>query len=55
MNVAPTSGKLVAFYPDSPVGSGNAKTRATSDANADNGELYRSTDDNQNLYYKTNG
>jgi len=56
MTTAPVTGdKIVAIYPDSPVGTGNAKTRATSDADADNGELYRSTDDSSKLYYKDNG
>ncbi len=52
---APTSGKVTAHYSSAAVGTGSAQTRATSDADAVQGELYRSTDDSQDLYYKNNG
>ena len=52
---APTSGKIVVIYPDVAPGVDTASTRATTNANALNGELYRSTDDSQSLYYKDNG
>jgi len=51
---APTSWKVSALYPDTPVGSGNAKTRATTSADASNGEIFRDTADSDNLYYKDN-
>ena len=53
-NTAPVSGKVVAIYPDTPVGSGNSQTREIPDASAVNWELYRSTDDASDLYYKDN-
>lgn len=52
---APTSGKIVVIYPDVAPGVDTASTRATTDAAAINGELYRSTDNSQSLYYKDNG
>jgi len=52
---APTSGKIVVIYPDVAPWVDTASTRATTNANALNGELYRSTDDSQSLYYKDNG
>lgn len=52
MNFAPESWKLVAYYPDIPVWTDSAETRVTSNTDAKNWELYRSTNDNNNLYYK---
>ena len=51
---APSAGKVSALYPDTPVGSGNAKTRVTTSVDASNGELFRDSADSNNLYYKDN-
>ena len=53
MTTAPIAAdKLVVFYSSAPVWTWNAKTQSTTNAAADNWELYRSTDDNDDLYYK---
>jgi len=51
---APTTWIVSALYPDSPVGSGNSKTRVTTSVNAWNWETYRNSWDASNLYYKSN-
>lgn len=51
---APVTGKIVVLYPDFAAGFTTVTTRATTDADANNGELYRSTDHAQALYYKNN-
>ena len=52
MILIPVSGRLTAYYPDTPVWTWSADTRVTSNSDAHNWELYRSTDDSNNLYYK---
>jgi len=52
---APVTGKIVAIYPDIAIWAVNATTRATSNATSVEWELYRSTNDNNSLYYKDNG
>lgn len=54
MNWAPVSGKITAMYPSVGVGTQNATTRSTTNASSVNGELYRSSDDSNSLYYKDN-
>lgn len=51
-NTAPVAWKIVVIYPDSPVWGWEARTRNIADVDANNGELYRSLDDSNNLTYK---
>jgi len=52
-NTAPIADdKIVVFYSSAPVWTWNAKSAATTAIGSDIWELFRNTDDNQDLYYK---